>query len=96
MIDNEPYFWILDGRSNRQLQVFFFLNKWVGMSEDQKITWLRFAQQGDVQSSTLKDIQGDEVEWTVTKRIDECLVVATKRFRINGLSDILPTIPKKP
>ena len=93
---NSPRHWFLDGRNNRQLQVFIYTNEWIGITSNQKKTWIRFAQ-SNCKSSTLQDCGNDELEWTVTKTLaPDREMVAVKRIRIQGSSVFLRSVPEKP
>ena len=97
--DMEHYFyWAYGGRSNRVLQVFFFLQSWVGYTEKQKTDWLSFASQGELVSSHLSLIREDVCKWTVIKALNNTgqQVVAVQEVQINGLTAFLSTAPKLP
>ena len=93
----EPHLWSQNGRANRPLQVFVYVNDWDGFTENQKVAWLRFAQMGEVIQSCLFDLGNDECEWFVSKALPgNQRVDASKRIRIRGLSQVLQTVPKQP
>ena len=98
--DDHRYYWKWNGRNNRELQVFFFLNDWEGFSDEQKRRWLVYANRnGEIISSSILPTVHDQCEWTVTKRVEgteDVLVTSSKQIRIQGLSAFLPTISKKP
>ena len=93
----EPHHWSRNGRGNRPLQMFVFVNDWEGFTENQKVAWLRFAQMGEVLESHLFDLGNDECEWVVSKALDGNMrVTSSKRIRIRGLSNVLRIVPKEP
>ena len=94
---NPPHHWSKNGRQNWPLQVFIYVNDWIGFTEAQKASWLRFAQTGEVISTLLYDNGDDECQWTVTKALPGGnQVVASKVFRIRGLANVFQTVPKEP
>ena len=95
---DHPFYWVYGGQSNRMLQVFFFLQSWVGYTERQKTNWLSFASQGELISSHLFLIEDDVCEWTVIKTIDNSghQVTAVQEVQITGLTAFLATAPKLP
>ena len=97
-IEDRIYHWHLQGRANRPLQVYFYLNRWSQISESGKRQWLTFAQSQIVIASTIMVVQEDTCEWVVVKKsspqADIC--VASKRIHIRGLSAALSDIPELP
>ena len=98
--EDQRYHWKWNGRNNRELQVFFFLNNWEGFSDDQKRRWLIYANRnGEIISSAILPTVHDQCEWTVIKRVEgtsDVLVTSSKQIRIQGLSAFLATTSKKP
>ena len=50
------YFWSIGDRSNRPVQAFFAIRTWVGDTEESKMSWLRFANGGAIESSIITDL----------------------------------------
>ena len=96
----EEFHWIWEGRNNRPLQVFFFVNDWTDYTFQQKYDWLMFAQrEGTIVSSTIVPKGHDECDWTVLKKYDqnpEMMVGSSRIIKIPGLSDFLATAVKNP
>ena len=95
-VEDKIFYWCLQGRANRPLQVYFYLNDWSGVSNASKRQWLTFAQSQWVISGTITLVQGDMCEWVVVKKENpqSNVVVASKRITIPGLRAALSDIPE--
>ena len=66
--EDERFYWIYEGRSNRPLQLFFYATDWTDYTDQQKSDWLTFATRGHIVLSTILPLGDDMIEWTVVKK----------------------------
>ena len=66
--ENESFYWVYEGRSNRPLQLFFYATDWTDYTNQQKSDWLTFATRGHIVLSTILPLGDDMIEWTVVKK----------------------------
>ena len=97
--DNERFHWVLNGRSNRPLQIFFYATDWTNYSNQQKSEWLTFATRGHIVSSTILPLGEDMIEWTVIKKYapeSNLVAGAARQIHIPGSTEWFATADRMP
>ena len=98
-VDPDRFYWLYNGRDNRPLQVFFYINNWTDYTEDMKSQWLTFATRDHVVSSSILPLGNDQVEWTVIKKYvpnSNLEAGASRRIHIPGSTEWFATANKLP
>ena len=102
-MDREPFFidWLNEREMSEKLlpvKMMLYIEKWGGVTESRKRSWLRYATMGSPKRSMIEYIGDNTLKWTVEKEyleMDGFSATGHLIFTIPGIGNVLEKIRRE-